>query len=270
MDNQEDENLGSFYMARARDPLQPRRLLPAGLLTTLALLAFAGIVWYAYPRGAEKYTDMAVPVIKADTEAVKVAPVDPGGMEVPHQDSTAFDPLTKRSSGEVEKFLPAAEEPMDTERVFPPAEKIKLPPEAVVAPKLDLESKMTEEEIEQDEPVMQAVVPEPKVLKPSKPVAPKAVQKKPHIPEKTSAATGNVYIQLGSFREVSRAQTEWKNVKKQYPQFFGKLMMRSVRVDLPGKGVYYRLQAGALGKARAEEVCAALKKANTGGCIVVK
>src|SRR5262245_27712097 len=93
-----DENLGSFYMGRTRTSMRPKRVLPQGVLTAVALVVFAGVLWYAYPRGAEKYSDMDVPVVKADTSPVKTVPADPGGMEVRHQDSTVFDPLQKNAA----------------------------------------------------------------------------------------------------------------------------------------------------------------------------
>ncbi len=249
MDSKEDENLGSFYMGRTRNLQHPKRFLPAGLLTGLALFSFAVIVWYAYPLGEEKYTDLDVPVVKADATLLKVPPVDPGGMEVPYQDSTVFDPLEKEPSGQVERLLPAAEEPMDKEQALQPPEGNKLPPEAIIAPKLDLAPKMTEKKM--TEITEKAIVPAVAI-------------KKPPVP-----ASGNTYIQLGSFRDTSAVKAEWKKLKKKYPEWLAKLEMKTVRVDLPGKGVYYRLQAGKQSKARADETCAALKNGG-GGCIVVK
>ncbi len=52
-EKKEDEAIGSFYMGRPRTPPEPKRLLPPGVLTIIALAALGGIVWYAYPRGAE-------------------------------------------------------------------------------------------------------------------------------------------------------------------------------------------------------------------------
>ncbi|MDO3398203.1 hypothetical protein QWJ41_21005, partial [Nocardioides sp. SOB44] len=59
----DDENLGSFYMGRMRPPPEPDRVMPKGVLTIVAVLAFMGIIWYAYPQGQEKYTDVNVPVV---------------------------------------------------------------------------------------------------------------------------------------------------------------------------------------------------------------
>ena len=115
-ENNEDDKLGSFYMGRMRPPPEPKRMLPKGLLTAIVIAAFAGIVWYAYPQGAEKYTNVDVPVIQADKDAYKAAPENPGGMDVPHQDSTVFDPLENGGEQKVEKIMPLPEEPMSKDQ----------------------------------------------------------------------------------------------------------------------------------------------------------
>ncbi len=143
MTNNEDENLGSFYMGKMRPPPEPERVLPRGLLTGVIVLAFVAVLWWAYPQGQEKYTDMDVPVVQADTSPYKSAPEDPGGMEVRHQDSTIFDPMEKKGDT-VEKLMPAPEQPVDKAEVLgkePPVLDSKKPElnlemqwDAVVAP----------------------------------------------------------------------------------------------------------------------------------------
>lgn len=124
--NKQDENLGSFYMGRMKPSVEPRRVLPRGLLTAVTLLSFVAIIWYAYPTGQEKYAGKDIPLITADKTAYKFKPEDPGGMEVPHQDSTVFAPLEKGGDKAVEKLRPAPEEPMDKDAVL--AQPMKKPP----------------------------------------------------------------------------------------------------------------------------------------------
>jgi hypothetical protein len=108
------DQLGSFYMGRMRQSAPPpRRLLPRGLLTGMMLACFAAIIYYAYPQGPEKYSDLDIPVIAASKEPYKFKPDDPGGMEVRHQDSTIFDPLEKDAARHVEKLRPKPEEPIN-------------------------------------------------------------------------------------------------------------------------------------------------------------
>ena len=122
----EDENLGSFYMGRMKPSVEPRRVLPRGLLTAVTLLSFVAIIWYAYPTGQEKYAGKDIPLITADKTAYKFKPEDPGGMEVPHQDSTVFAPLEKGGDKAVEKLRPAPEEPIDKDTAL--AQPMKKPP----------------------------------------------------------------------------------------------------------------------------------------------
>ncbi|MBI3441487.1 MAG: arginine--tRNA ligase [Proteobacteria bacterium] len=200
-----------------------------------ALVVFAGILWYAYPRGAEKYSDMDVPVVKADTSPVKTVPADPGGMEVPHQDSTVFDPLQKNPAAEIEKLLPAQEEPINKDVDIKPAKP------GLKSPTKDVKSS------------------------PDKVEVPKVVVAKPAI-----AASGDVYVQLGSYHDMSAVKRDWEKLKKKFPDLFGTLDMKIEKVDLAGKGTYYRLQAGTTTADHAKEICAALKAAHSVGCIVVR
>src|SRR5262249_24589967 len=120
----------SFYMGRMRPPPEPDRMLPKGALTGIAVLAFIGIIWYAYPQGAEKYTDVNVPIVTADTAPYKSAPVDPGGMEVRHQDSTVFETLDKKTtSKKPEKVTSKTETPLDKA-------KLKQKPQLSLEPQL--------------------------------------------------------------------------------------------------------------------------------------
>lgn len=126
MSGKDDDTLGSFYMGRMKPGVEPRRVLPKGLLTVVTLLSFAAIIWYAYPTGQEKYAGKDIPLIAADKTAYKFKPEDPGGMEVPHQDSTVFAPLEKGGEKTVEKLRPGPEEPLDKETAIP--QPMKKPP----------------------------------------------------------------------------------------------------------------------------------------------
>ncbi len=343
-DEKEDGNIGSFYMGRVRPPPEPKRLLPPGVLTVIALAALGGIVWYAYPRGAEKYTDVDVPVVKADTAPIKAAPADPGGMEVRHQDSTAFDPLSKNGGQEVEKLTPTPEEPMDkdqaiktvqaqldvpptkppkldvqmkdagngTEEIVPKApeakppvtvaatapatttapaaadksepvlthatapsqsaEEIKEPP-VVVPPKMDAKkaaaAKEADDEDTDENNAGEDNTPAKTVAKPAKKPAVASIAAKASVPESALAAGDRYEVQLGSYREMSDGGKDWSRLGVKYASYLGSLKMRLVRADIPGKGTYYRLQAGIVSKDRAHAICDALK-ADNHGCILAK
>lgn len=300
--NKQDDTIGSFYMGRMRPPPPPpKRVVPKGLLTFVALLAFVAIIWYAYPQGQEKYENTDVPLIKADVTPYKFKPDDPGGMEVRHQDSTVFDPLEKKGKAEVEKLMPAAEEPvtkdaalqgkpaienaapqlnLDTQmqKVADGTEKVIFP---AAAPKTTSETKTAADKKTPDKSVDKAVTDK------SKPT-PKPAAKTPDTKQDTksdakadvktaetkktaapSAISGGTYVRLGSYRNRAGAEQDWTTLKKKYPQYLGGLGMRVVPVDLGAKGTFNRLEAGGVSEIRAREICAALAK-TSGGCIVVK
>lgn len=260
---EDGSNIGSFYMGRMRPPPIPQRKLPKGGLTTLTLIAFATIIWYAYPHGDEKYTDIDIPVVKADLEPYKIRPDEPGGMEIPHQDSTIFDPMEKKASTEPEKIMPQPEDPVNKEEVLGQSAQ-----NGGTGLNLEMQEKPQAAEAPQAVATEKVI---PKAAGSGEEGAKKLEEMKRQAAASAPAkTTGNLYIQLGSYRDVAGAKADWSKLKKKFPDLLGDLDMRTQRVDLGAKGVYNRLQAGKLSEARAKEVCAALKTANKGGCIVVR
>jgi len=277
---------------RRKSGEEPHRVLPRGMLTGFALVVLASVIWYAYPHKRAQYQTLDIPVITADNAPYKFKPDDPGGMDIRHRDSTVFDPLENKSPDKVEKLAPPAEKPMSRDKAVALARaQDKLP---APAPKTGMEVKTLPDGTEKivtapahkAAPVPAHVEKTPAVKTVKKPAA-KAVATpaaKP-APVKTAketvkkavapitpgvAATANgVYIQLGSFRDISAAYREWTKLQKKYPQYLSHLTLRTQRVDLGAKGVYNRLQAGRVSRADAKKICAALKASHSAGCIIV-
>lgn len=269
--NPQDENIGSFYMAR-RPPPAPERVLPKGGLSIVALLAFIGIVWYAYPTAEEVQDAADVPIVMADKAAYKFTPDDPGGMKVPHQDSTVFDPLDKKDASRVEKLLPGTEEPVDKDAVLKAETPAPVKTDTREAEKLvstrTAETKPAAPAAEKPK-AEQKVETKPAPVKEAAPVKEETKPAATQTAAATSAA-GNVYVQLGSYRSADGAATDWKKLKQKHPELLKGLDMRTQRVDLGEKGVFNRLQAGRVTEARAKEICEALKASNSSSCIVVR
>jgi hypothetical protein len=303
-----EENIGSFYMGR-RPPSPPKRLLPPGVLTVFALAALGGIIWYAYPRGAERYTNLDVPVVKADTAPIKEKPASPGGMEVSHQDSTVFDPLQKNGNAEVEKLTPSPEQPLDKdqaikdEAIKPMATSPNAPPQLQVNQTANGAEEIIPKAPEAKPPVMvpapaPVIIPAPAPMAASTPtpapkvaqvtslsqlagvpqpqakpiVTPKAEAPKKEVKKEEKADTGvaNYEVQLGSYRETDEAKKDWSRLQKKFADQLAGLKMRLVKADIPGKGTYYRLRAGMISHDRAHEICDALKDDHGVGCILAK
>ncbi|MDD9901712.1 MAG: SPOR domain-containing protein [Alphaproteobacteria bacterium] len=269
-DNKDDENLGSFYMGRMRPSAEPERVLPRGLLTVVAVLIFAVVVWAAWPQGDGGYGNAEVPLIKADATVYKSAPEDPGGMEVRHQDSTVFNTIEGKTTEQVEKIVPHVEKPLDKDKLVLESAKLNLDkkmskPVATINLGVGAQAKPKETPKTEEKPV------EKVADKPTEKPAEKAPEKKEEEKPAPKAApvTGDKYIQLGSFRDPAGAKKQWSGLKSKNADLFKGVDMRTARVDLGAKGVFHRLQVGPFDVARAAEVCAALKSGGM-GCFVVK
>lgn len=93
----------------------------AFFVVLIALSFLIGMVWKLYVGGGDKGVN--VPIVRADTDNFKVTPDDPGGMEIPHKDSTIFSSLkAERAENEnkIENLLADDnnEEPMPRSQLF--------------------------------------------------------------------------------------------------------------------------------------------------------
>jgi hypothetical protein len=83
-------------------------------------MAFGGVIWFAYQNGKNGSGGMP-PLVRAETGPTKVKPENPGGQEIPFQDSTVYDRLDQNGQKRVvEKLLPETEAPV-TRPPPPPA-----------------------------------------------------------------------------------------------------------------------------------------------------
>jgi hypothetical protein len=97
-----------------------------------------------------------------------------------------------------------------------------------------------------------------------------ADKEEPAPAEQEVADAGAFRVQLASVREEAGAAAEWKRLSSKNKDLLGNLEMFVQRIDIEGKGVFYRLQAGPLGDAgAAEKLCADLKERSV-GCLIVR
>lgn len=260
------------------------------LAATLAVAAFAGIVWYAYDQGRRIGSETAAPMIKADTAPTKVRPDSPGGMEVPHQDKLVLDDLgsnrsAQNSESRVERLLPPPETPL------PPPAPLSIPSndaaETAEAPATSAESappatpsatvaipparKPADDTaktlVPPPPPVPAAETPEPAPA--PAPVAAAAPKQAPTpAPAAKAAAAGGFNIQIAALRSEDAAAKEWNRVKSANSGLLGALVPTYQRVTT-SNGVFFRVQGGPMTEDAARDACTALK-AKGQACLVVK
>jgi hypothetical protein len=242
----------------------PRSRLPMILLAAGVALLFVGGLWFAYHQGT-KHAGVAVsagssggaaaenvPLIKADTDPVKVKPDKVGGMNIPEKD----DPLyTMGRGGNAEHILPPPEAPQPRPVAPPPpppqalAQAPGAPPGAFPAP------------LPAPLPGSAQVKPAPKQADSAKPAAKSA---------EPAAGGAPTKIQLASLRSPDEARDEWQRLKRDNPDLLGKLSGFAVKADLGERGIWYRVEAGPVGdKAAAIKLCKALKERDL-GCQLVQ
>lgn len=117
-------------------------------------------------------------------------------------------------------------------------------------------------------PPPQATTPKPAQQVAAAPVAPKPAPAPAPVPA-PAAAGGTVRLQVAAVDSEAKAASEWSRLQKKFPGELGGLSMRTVRVDLGAKGIFYRIQGGPVDETRAKQICAALS-AQGAGCVLVR
>ncbi len=291
-----DERIGEEETGR-----RPRRVKRYVVL--IVLLAFVGIVFYAFSQGQQTGISGVTPVISADAEPFKVRPDQPGGMEIPHQDKLVYEQIQGNESNAPEKLVPSAEKPMEpatktagdadmeiiaidragsnTNTAGNP-ESLNLAPtkEVNVAevpkPEIQPAAQKQPEPKSEPEPVKEVKKPEPKAEPVKKAEAPKPEAKKTVAAKiekpassNTPTASGAHKIQLASLPDKTQAEKAAALFKSKYPTVLSNRRVNIRSADIPGKGTYYRVQAeGFSDKASASAACSSLK-AQGQGCLYV-
>jgi len=286
------------------DPPKRRSIWPS-IAVVAAASAFGGVIWYAYHQSPGAGGNGVPPLVKADPGPTKVKPENPGGQEIPFQDSTVYDRLTANSGQKpvVEKLLPPPEEPATR---TPPAETAASPPpqetQAVSPPPAPPQQSATPlpPPVDAGAPTALAPTPGSIVIQPPPPPQPRIVQaapppkpaeapkpepaakpapdsiaaliteagiKAPPAP-KAASPGGSYRLQLSAVRSADAVPGEWARLKRHYPELAG-LTNSTSKIDEPGKGTFYRVEAGPLDEAAAKSTCTRLRGQGL-GCIVVK
>ena len=251
-EEREDDSVGLMGDDRLDEFAAPRRRWPTAVLTGIVMAVFAGGLWFFYHQGVRQPAPGPggeVPLIRADDKPMKMKPDQPGGMPVPDQNVSVYDP--KPGAAPVEKLLPPPEQPMPrpvqretAAPAAPPTAPAQSAPAAIAAPQQQAAATTAAPKA----PAKPAPAKEPAATAPAK-----------------SVPAGPVRLQLASLRTPEAAKEEWSRLKREHPELLGRLTAVAVKADLGDKGVWYRVQTQSFDNAAAaERLCADLKKQNIG------
>jgi cell division protein FtsN len=254
----------------------------AFFVVLIALSFMVGVVWKLYVGSGSGPVSQDVPIVRADENPFKVEPDEPGGMEIPHKDSTIFSSLND-DEAKVENLLADdnGEEPMPRSQLFSGLNT----DQAADTEGQERINQMTEDAKEVVEGMIdegvESVMPAPPDMTaeteaPAKvevKVEPEPVAVSPKVEavkETVPPAAGDYYIQLGSVKSEDGAESEWKKIVAKYPSILSGYGHRVESADLGDKGVFYRIQAGPVSQEAATSACNAIKKIDANGCLVKK
>ncbi len=233
------------------------------------IVGLAG-VWALYPSGKRPVASTEVPLIRADDQPKRKRPSDPGGMEIPEQDSIVLN----RSEPKVEQLLPPPETPLprpapvEPPTAAPPPEQANAspPPSAPNSTAAPMAAPAAAPAPSQTTPPATAAAPEP----PPAPPARASERTARALAPPPMPAAKAYRLQLGSVRTPGAAKAEWERLKREQSDLLGPLDLTVARADLGRRGIFYRIQAGPVADAAAaERQCNELKRRGV-GCILVK
>lgn len=222
----------------AREDGQGRRGPILLLAAAVVLVLFLGVVWSAYNLGVRERN--TAPILTADSQPWRVAPEDPGGVEIPGQDIEAYS-LRERERERVETaeidpaVRPGPEEPVsaperppltveteDTDRLArprdsEPADEAEPAPEPAPEPVREREA----------EPVRQAEAP---------------AEQPASRPAPAASASGNFVVQIAAFRTIEEAEEAWIAFISRFPDLAGGRSPSIMEANLGARGIYHRLR----------------------------
>lgn len=272
-------------------------------LGTILGVGLAGIAsWFILSPDYDKTENIEIPVVRRTNTAVKVQPVNPGGMEILNQDKAVYDIVENNNTdmAKVENILPLPEEPTipaiaentldkKTETVVAESNKAIENAEKIIAQE-ELKNSVTEQPKEIKKEIKVEVVEnnivadkvdttapkensEPKVKKIAEAPVKEAIEvkevAKENITTETKVASGMWQIQLISSPNQAAMEKSWIDLTKKYSQLKD-LSHEIESADLGAKGTFYRLKAGAFStRSEADKLCNSIKTAG-GTCLVKK
>lgn len=222
----------------------------------LIALGFGGaLLYYLFASESPPQTP---PLIEG--ESFKTKPESAGGFEVPYQDKRVFENLTESTAEPISTLGPVPEAPLPSlqnEVVVQPQEHATGSGLKTGEPDKGLEMTFNNTgSIEEVGPVVEEVVINAPIIQ--SPPAPTLLLQAPAAPqsepEKKSASqdeepvkqsSPKYRVQLAALPTHALAEKEWKILLRKHRHLLGNMEHVVEKVDLPHKGIVYRLHAGA-------------------------
>ena len=281
---------------------RPTSLIVPILITMIVMTGGVTIAWYSYNAGVKEGSEGAAPLLKP-AGPMKVAPENPGGAKIPHQEMTVYQSLNEKAEGPVERILPPPERPMTPPAAEPAsadtaensrvrsadssagvaapavtpsapsapagaAARSLLPTPTIPAPANGPQIAHREPKAAPHPPTeVRSAEIKPVDKTPDKAPRAEPVAKAPE-PQVASVPAGAYRIQLGSVSTEAQASNFWNAQRDKNGDLLGKLALNVEKATIHGK-TYYRIQAGPLKDAAgARALCDQLKRRQI-GCIIV-
>lgn len=280
--------------ARAAHREAPRRggRLLGAVFAFAVVVGFGSLIAYYFVQNRDGNVDPAsIPIVRADPKPMKIRPENPGGIEVPFQNSEIYDRVAQQAAGSgaarspagapAERLMPGPETPLPRPQP-PPAPVPAIPSSPEIAPPSDAVV-VVPPRVASVPGSTAATTPAPTRPVPPAQSAPQSTsaaappaQPKPTPPVPAAAlpaspaAAGGARIQLASVRDQAAAQREWARVSRQYADLLGNLTPQFLSADLGERGIFIRVQAGPFASLDAAKTTCDALRARGAGCNVVR
>ena len=225
-----------------------------------ALVGLGVLGWFAMEESRSPSATAMIPMIKANTEPYKIAPEDPGGMDVPFRDKEVYSTVSPKEKDDKvidiseARMAPPPEKPVEREviRAMEAPEKPVLS-KRVTKDAMPLAVNRTADAARKAIAIPQKK-PDLKLIKLSaldkpgnagKKTRPGAVRAKPAIASKPKAVK-QYRIQLGAYTSKNGLQKGWNILKAKFPKELASMTRHDAPPSQGRRGKYYRLQVGYL------------------------
>lgn len=275
----------SFIPMTQNNPIDEKSFpsLKLHLILIFVLIVVLGIslAGFFMFKSTEDESDEVV-MITASPDVVKELPKHAGGMVIPDQDKLVYNRIRSDNvTTKVESLFPEPEKPVvpqiltieqnapETKFVDVNEMKAVNPLEEVKKEEKPLPAKV-EEKVVVAQPEVKPVASKEEVLKPKK----EEIELKQTVlakPQKEPVVSKEIWrVQLFASNSKVAVEKAWKNIQKKHVKLLSNMSYLIKKVEIPGKGNFYRLQVGQFpSRAMADGMCSKLK-AKKQDCLPVK